>query len=359
MSLRIESFDDLSLLDDRSRWEELFGASGTATPFQSASWQSSWWATLGRRKKPLTAAILEGDDLIAVMPLAVTDGPWRTIRFACTGVSDYLWPLVRTGYEVSANRMFGEWLGEQHADLIDLHQVREGHPLLPFLSNAEFVQQAECCVLDLPDSYERYVEGLSKSLRYDVRSLGRGKFASGEASLRPITRQEDVIPALGAFFRLHAQRWKKRGLPGAFAFSSTQALHEKFAPQALEAGILKFTLLEARGEPVGAIYALSSSSTYFFYQSGFDPEHKALNPGTVLVAHTIRQAIDEGASTFDFLRGAEAYKLRWKPQNTYKNVRAFFAVSGARGKLGRSWNRMASKIEGKVRGRLEGKGLLG
>lgn len=54
---------------------------------------------------------------------------------------------------------------------------------------------------------------------------------------------------------------------------------------------------------------------YAFFQSGFDPAWSRHSPGLLLVAHTIRQAIEEGAEEYDMLLGDEAYKARFRPEH--------------------------------------------
>jgi CelD/BcsL family acetyltransferase involved in cellulose biosynthesis len=48
-----------------------------------------------------------------------------------------------------------------------------------------------------------------------------------------------------------------------------------------------------------------------YYLGGFDPEFAFESPGTMLIGHALRRAADEGAHTFDFLRGGEPYKYAW------------------------------------------------
>ena len=55
------------------------------------------------------------------------------------------------------------------------------------------------------------------------------------------------------------------------------------------------------------------AGTVGLYNSGFDPEHARLSPGIVLLAHVIRDAIERGVATFDFLRGEEPYKQAFGP----------------------------------------------
>ena len=55
--------------------------------------------------------------------------------------------------------------------------------------------------------------------------------------------------------------------------------------------------------------------TGHYYLSGYDPDLEKLSIGNILVAHAIEQAVRDGATTFDFLRGAEEYKYRWGSQD--------------------------------------------
>ena len=56
------------------------------------------------------------------------------------------------------------------------------------------------------------------------------------------------------------------------------------------------------------LYCFNHGGKGYYYQGGFEPQLARYSPGTVLTAHAIRDAIDRGASEFDFLRGDEPYK---------------------------------------------------
>jgi CelD/BcsL family acetyltransferase involved in cellulose biosynthesis len=134
--------------------------------------------------------------------------------------------------------------------------------------------------------------------------------------------------------------------------------HLDAAEALTQAGHLRLTVLETGGQTVGVLYGMQVGGTRFFYQCGFDPEHKALSPGTLLVATAIRHSIDEGCTRFDFLRGDEAYKRRWNPQHAFRNMRYILPLNSGLGSVGRAISHAGSKIEEKIRARLEGRGLL-
>jgi CelD/BcsL family acetyltransferase involved in cellulose biosynthesis len=67
----------------------------------------------------------------------------------------------------------------------------------------------------------------------------------------------------------------------------------------------------------------------YFYIGGFDPDRAALSPGALLLGHAIEAAVREGAVAFDFLRGREAYKLRWGARDTHTHRRRLRHGTGA------------------------------
>lgn len=344
-------------------WRALFADSPTATPFQTFEWQSTWFRHYGATKRLFVYGFYEGEDLVGLMPMERRTGAWRTLRPMGCGPSDYLHPLVRTGFEKAVSESLMEALqSADGVDLVDFHQVRESHPFAQRWprndESARILSQAKCLVLDLPKSYDEYLQMLGKSLRQDVKRLDKSIFSEGKARVVPCTA-DSVLQQLDVFFECHRMRWRQRGLPGAFIGKRTLRFHQEWAQKAVENGWLWLSMLEVEGEGVGAIYAMQTHGVCYFYQSGFDPAHKAISPGTLLVASTIRRAIEEGCSRFDFMRGDEPYKRRWKPQHCYENLRLLMPVQGLRGGLGKAVNAAGFKVEEKIRARLEGKGLRG
>ena len=343
-------------------WLELIPDAPSATPFQTWQWHSTWFRHFGRGKRAYVVAVYEGDDLIGLMPLYRTFGPWRALRPMGCGASDYLHPLARRGLEGQVAAAIAIHFAElKGVDLIDLHQIRESEPLATALMgsigrNGQQLNQAACPVLDLPDTFDAYLAGLGKSLRYDVRRM-EGKFGQ-ERGLRLVPFDAgSAHSGMDQLFHFHRLRWRKRGLPGAFVGKRVQAFHREWSRLAADEGWLRLSSLFAGDEPVGVIYAMALGDSCYFYQSGFDPQFSSLSPGTLLVADAIRKAIAEGKRHFDFMRGDEPYKRRWKPQRMVHNLR-FMAPSGALlGRFAQAWNGAGFFVEAKIRARLEGHAL--
>jgi CelD/BcsL family acetyltransferase involved in cellulose biosynthesis len=65
------------------------------------------------------------------------------------------------------------------------------------------------------------------------------------------------------------------------------------------------------GAVAAVMYGFMYNRRFYFYQHGFDDQYKAQSIGLVLMAMTVRAAIDEGADEFDMLWGTEGYKSLW------------------------------------------------
>ena len=65
------------------------------------------------------------------------------------------------------------------------------------------------------------------------------------------------------------------------------------------------------GTAVAALYAWRIGGRYAYFQAGFDTAWADKSVGLVLMAHTVREAIEEGADEYDLLLGDETYKSRF------------------------------------------------
>lgn len=334
-------------------WRDLFADTPAATPFQSFEWTTIWARHFLGHRRPLAFAFYEGQDLVGVYPAYVSKGAWRALRPMGLGQSDYLAPLARTGREESVARALRETVASlPKVDLIDFQQVRETHPLVSEAPG--LIEQANCLVAELPATYDEYAQSLGKNQRYKLSKLRRQVLEAGRAEIEFVA-PETAASFAEELFALHRTRWRKRLLPGVFVGRRRQDFHREI----LASPIAFASRLKTMGRTVGVVYCFRAGTGLYYYQAGFDPELGHLSPGTLLLAESIRRAMEGGARAFDMMRGDEPYKRNWKPTAVYRNVRLILPGAGLRHRAGQVFNRRAAELESRLRARFEGKGLLG
>ncbi len=294
-----------------SEWLDLWRRDPRATPFQSPMWLLPWWRHFGSNDLRVIALRQQGR-LEALAPLYVVRDEDESLGlFLGTGISDYLDVLCGTGDHAGALMAA---LAEIDCQLWDLQQMRAGSPLLtaspPDGWSDHLEEQDPCLVLSIEAAGHELEHLLSthfrKKLRYYQRTLARSAPLLFEA-----VNGENVDAFLDDLFMLHAARWQRRGMPGMLADEVIQQFHRDVSRAMLEAGALRMVRLRAADRSVAVFYGFAHRQTVYYYLSGYDPDLEKLSPGTVIVAQAIEEAVRAGATTFDFLRGAEDYKYSW------------------------------------------------
>lgn len=261
-----------------------------------------------------------GGETVGIAPLCIGSHwgtPLRRLTWIGAGVSDCLGPIALPEHSLEVAHALLRFLRSERSgwDIADLPQLRPEEPLATLIASEAFQSVAgePCPYVKLPDTWEAMTARIGKNLRshlgYAERLVTR-TFPDAEFRLATAETLETDLTTL---FTLHRQRWNARCLPGALSGRRVQAFHREVAAQFLANGWLRLHLLSADGEVRAGLYAFAFGGRTFYYQSGFAPEFARYSPGTLLIARAIRQAITEGHTEFDFLRGAEAYKYRWLP----------------------------------------------
>ena len=306
----IDNGDALAAL--APEWLDLWRRDKNATPFQSPMWLLPWWRHFGSNELH-AIAIRKGGTLAALAPLYILRDDSESLgMFLGTGISDYL--------DVLGEQPFMEHIARADCQLWDLQQLRASSPLLNaplpdgWSDNVE--DQEPCLVLKLADlSLSTHFQ---KKLRYYVRKLGDVTFEEANAG--------NLNQLLQSLFDLHAARWQRRGMSGMLSDDVIQQFHREVAPAMLEARALRMYAMRAAGRIIAVFYGFADATTVYYYLSGYDPDLEKLSPGTLIVAHAIECAVRDGATTFDFLRGAEDYKLSWGAKERMNRRRQLIKV---------------------------------
>lgn len=315
-------------------WLELWSRCGV-TPFQSPAWLLPWWRHVGEGELLALALRLEGR-LVGLAPLYIYTHPDTSIRHLFllgTGTTDYLDALFEKGLEHDGVSAVLEHLNTRRDqwDVCDFQQLRPASPFTQVQCPREWTDETgahePCPVLRLPDTAEGLDEALPSRMQQNVRYYWRRARKAGEVGIERAT-EATLERFLGELLRLHRARWQARDMPGVLADNGVQAAHEETVSALQSLGVLRLYALTLNGRIIATYYGLLDArgpeSRAYYYLGGFDPEYKALSPGTLLIHHAVREAVAEGAASFDFLRGQEKYKYLWGAEDTPTLRRQFW-----------------------------------
>ncbi len=323
--MNVRRIDSAKVLPEiREVWDQLAGD----LPFRRYSWLTQWWNYYG------------GDDSLYV--LVVTDGadrvigiaPWylhrggalgRTIRFLGDGevCSDHLTVLCQPGSERAVAQELAQWLTaanhgqhrEHRWDQLCLAEVKPDDATTGQLV-AE-LGSSGCAVSDwpgqntwkiqLPSSWEDYLQQLSKSHRKQLRRLAR-ELDSGLYRVRELDAASDFALAWGVLIELHQRRRNQLGQPGRFSGDRFALFLEDISREFFAQGRLRLFWIQLESQPIAVKIQFLGNGSVSAYQSGLHPDYLDHQPGRLANIVAIRQAIDGGCREFDLLRGDEPYK---------------------------------------------------
>ncbi len=254
-----------------------------------------------------------GGRLVGLAPLYLDQRPaGRRLLPLGIGITDHVDVLaddaMRAAVLATMTRVVGElpWVEWEMAELAANAAARVMPPPPGCVSRDEPV--APCPVLALAG--ENGLGHVPPAMRRKLR-MTRHRIARHGAGRFIVTREQPVAWWIDHLERLHGARWASRGEGGVLADSGVVAFHRDAADGMARRGLLRMHALELGGTVAGVAYGFAHGTCTFAYLGGFDPAFAYWSPGTALIGAVIAEAVCEGRTRLDFLRGSESYKYRW------------------------------------------------
>lgn len=315
--MKVDVLPGFAGLSER-RWNGLVESAGLPSVFLTWQWQTHWVrAFAAHRPLHLLTVTDEAGSLAGLLALYEEQaGQLRLL--GGVDVSDYLDLIVAAGREQEVWHALLEHRAAQPVEW-DLHAIRAASPtvtLLPSLApafglSASASVEERCPVLRLPATWDEYLARLSGKDRHELRrKLRKLERELPGTAVRSHAQAAGWDAALSRFLTLH--RLSRAG-KARFMDEQMERFFRDSTAALAAAGWARLWFLEWEGVPVASFLCLEYGEAVGVYNSGFDPFHAKLAPGIVLLAHVIRDAIDRGVPTFDFLRGEEPYKSGFGP----------------------------------------------
>lgn len=321
-------FTDLALL--REEWQRL--AALTGSPFASWEWANIWWRHFGEGEPRVLVVRDAAGAAIGIVPLYLErSGPLRTLRFVGHFPADELRPICAPEHAAAVaahcrHHLAGEddwdlFLAERLPSPAGLDEAFEGrrlrHESMPELRLET-------------DDWDEFLASKSSNFRSQARTKERRLLRDAGLAYRLSDDPERLPADMETLFDLHRRAWAAKGEEGAFS-EKLASFHLEFAQAALQRGWLRLWIAELDGAPAAAWYGFRIGAVDSFYQGGRDPARERDSIGFVLMAHTVRDAVENGVTRYRLLLGAEEYKRRFS--NADPGVETVATARSLRGKV--------------------------
>jgi CelD/BcsL family acetyltransferase involved in cellulose biosynthesis len=276
-----------------------------------------WWRTLGEKEgtTPLVA-IARGNnrELKAVLPLAVRTKR-KLFRVAeqaghevfdhgdilaeSESAADILWRFVRT---------------QGCFDLALIKDIRKTDKASHAIgSSARLRTEHKNFFLTLNySSAGDWLAAQSKKLRSDVQRKFKKLHTRGSAGFS-FYQQGQALPTqvVDALYEQKHKWVAARYGKGCFMRPEMRDFLLAYAADAAQKGILYLGWLSCDQEIVAAHMGFIHNNTLYLYISSYNDAYSDFSPGNMMLAETIKYAIEQKCVEVDFMRGDEDYKQRF------------------------------------------------
>lgn len=294
-----------------AQWTELLAQCPANTLFLLPQWQEVWWEAFGGGREMAGFVLNAADGIAAIASLSRVGGDYALMGNPET--FDYNDFIIRPGWEGDFFAALLERLEQENGQTLELPSLREASPTLEHLPDlarnrgyaVTITEEDVTPGLDLPATWEEYLAGLSKKNRHELRRKLRRLEGTANWRCYCVKEAAAVAGRLTDFLSLMRQSDPEKA---AYMTAEREAFFRRIAARTAELDLLRLYFLEMEGQEVAASLCFDYNGVRYLYNSGYNPEFSYYSVGLLLNALCLREAIEQGQTYFDFLRGPESYK---------------------------------------------------
>ena len=310
--------DDRALADLAPEWDELAARCRTATPFQAAAWQRSWWNAYGR-PGALRVLLVRRDGLL-VAAAALQRGRTGSLSALGGRLIDFTDVLLDDSCAAEAAARLADLLPLRRPwQALELREVRPGsaaHQVYAHWRGRRHQLLDSVCQHLPAVPMEQLLTRLPGRTAQRSRAKQR-KLAEAGVQARRVA-VADVPAAMGELLRLHALQWETRGV-------TPEHVSERFAAHLKEstAGLVAIDRAVVYGyyleDELMAVDLLLLCPWFAgLYLYGAHPRlRERLDIAGLLFGTSLEEAVRAGVTELSLMRGEEPYKERWRPDREH------------------------------------------
>jgi len=296
-----------------SAWDRLLAASACNRAFGSAEWYVAS-CRAGADLDPWVVTAIRDGEIAAILPLAI-DLKDKVARFP-DWICDYNDAIARDEDSALVADLLDNATSGHACKRIVLSRLRPDSNCVRALSFLAGRRHLGCDFREidwhyrirLPSSFDDYLASRSKAFRTNVKQALR-RMEGGDLTVRELLPSDFDPAALPEVFTSMA--CARQGEKSFFMCAEARDFVEEALPAVFrKQGLIVFGLLQG-ARTVGLYIHMVGGKGLGAWNGGFLPEVGRWSPGTLLLAHGIKRAIDMRLPEYDFLEGKEPYKKHW------------------------------------------------
>ncbi len=306
----------------QGEWSELARKNATPGLFLTPQFAKVWWEVFGKKEGNALTVVTATDavgELKALFSL-FTNVSTRSGEFIGDhDLSDYLDVLTKGIISQSELNELLHSLDWQQLQFVSVSESSLLRKYLPELAKEQGftyseVSQDICPVITLPSTWEEYLAQIGKKQRHEIRRKWQKLDQEVKLSFRHVASEENLSIQVKDFIRLHQLSGQDKA---AFWTPDREKYFYSLTQVAAQHGWLQLIFADIDQVPAAAMLCFDFEGRRYLYNSGLDvAQFSKFGVGHVLTAYTIKDAIEKKLQFYDFLRGSEEYKQRYKPTNT-------------------------------------------
>ena len=281
--------------------------------FALPPWLEIWWNEFGATGDLYLLAARQRRTVVGIAPLLLKGT--EACFIGSDDVCDYLDFIVAQGRENDFFNILLDDLSRKGISLLALRGLRPNSTALRHLVGIARDRGYEVSSavedisleLDLPPTWDKYLEMLSRKQRHEVRRKLRRIREAGQVNYRTVEDSGDVPDAMETFLNLFRQSGADKA---TFINAQRESFFRSLAKAMARVGLLRLGILELDSRPIAAVMCFDYGNTVYLYNSGYDPQYASLSAGLISKILSIKDGIERGRRAYDFLKGGEDYKYR-------------------------------------------------
>lgn len=276
-------------------------------------WLKAWQSAFAKDMYSEILVCRNHNNIIGIAPLLYTGS--KAIVIGSENVCDYSDLIINPNHnELFLHSLF-DYLRSKDIKEFHINGVTEDNPLYILLpeisanSGYKYVHQQNgvSFIKKLPANWQQYLDQLSGKQRHEVRRKTRRLQEAGRIELHIIENLKEKNSAIDTFLQLFR---KSRRDKAEFMDEQMNCFFKELMHSMSAAGLLRLYFLFINDIPAATSLCFEHNQTMYLYNSGYDPQFSSISAGYICKAMSIKNALERGCTTYDFLKGSEPYKRR-------------------------------------------------